>query len=435
MIFLAPWAGARSDALGTRVPTLRITTLIAVGATLGMAAGPVTMTLILLGIGLVGFNVGSVVYDALLVDVSTTENRGRISGLGVGIGYIGSFIGLGIGVVTLTVLGWSFAATFKALALAFLIFALPAFFFIKEREGVEATPAPRLRDIVSRLVSSWNRARHYDGMVRFLVSRFLYTDAINTLIGGFLTIFVIQELGLDDSFVTQLLAVAVTAAVIGALVAGRFVESHGPLRVLRAALLMWMVAIASGIAAAVSGLTGLAWVIGPLGGVALGSTWTADRVLMTRISPPRHLGEFYGLYATVGRFATILGPLDLGPDRRRARLGATGGDGRPDPVHCHRLDGPAPRGRLRTELAARRPSAAQRKPRSPLIRCCSTAYGIGRSLTSLGPRTRRRPISANQVSLAKAHGQARIPTLAPMIPPTTAPRELPPTLAACSMGM
>ena len=30
---------------------------------------------------------------------------------------------------------------------------------------------------------------------------------------------------------------------------------------------------------------------------------------MTRLSPQKHLGEFYGLYSTIGRFATILGPL------------------------------------------------------------------------------------------------------------------------------
>jgi len=52
--------------------------------------------------------------------------------------------------------------------------------------------------------------------------------------------------------------------------------------------------------------------LGGLGGLALGATWAADRVYMQRISPPRYLGEFYGLYATVGRFATLLGPLVWG---------------------------------------------------------------------------------------------------------------------------
>ena len=73
--------------------------------------------------------------------------------------------------------------------------------------------------------------------------------------------------------------------------------------------MLWMMALTAGIAAAVSGQTSLTWVIGPVGGIALGATWSADRVVMTRVSPPRYLGEFYGLYATVGRFATIAGPL------------------------------------------------------------------------------------------------------------------------------
>jgi len=32
-------------------------------------------------------------------------------------------------------------------------------------------------------------------------------------------------------------------------------------------------------------------------------------VVMTGLSPPERVGEFYGLYATVGRFAAVLGPL------------------------------------------------------------------------------------------------------------------------------
>lgn len=309
VVFLAPWVGARSDVKGTRVPALRTTTLIAVAATAMLATGPVALTLVMLWVAVIAVNTGSVVYDALLVDVSTQATRGRISGLGVGVGYLGSFIGVGIGVVTLEVLAWTHAATFRVIALAFLAFAIPAFLFIDERGGRADDPLPHIRDVARRLIHSWRTATRYEGVTRFLVGRFFYTDAINTLIGGFLAIFVLQELELDRSFFTTLMIVAITAAIFGGLGAGWFIERFGPLRVLRLVLILWMVAMASGIAAAVTGLTDLAWIIGPLGGIALGATWASDRVVMTRVSPPRHLGEFYGLYATVGRFATIAGPL------------------------------------------------------------------------------------------------------------------------------
>ena len=309
VIFIAPWAGARSDVRGARVPTLIATTLIAVTCTALLATGPLPLTLVLLWVAIVAVNTGSVVYDALLVDVSTLENRGWVSGLGVGVGYVGSFIGVGIGIVTLSVFEWSYAATFRTIAAAFLAFALPSFFFITERSSPSKVPMPGLSDVMARIVTSWRMARGYEGVTRFLVGRFLYTDAINTLITGYLAFFVIDELGLERSMFELLLIVAIASAIVGGLVAGRFVERAGPMRVLRAVLVMWIVALASGITAAVSGLTNLAWAIGPVGGIALGATWASDRVVMTRVSPPSHLGEFYGLYGTVARFATIVGPV------------------------------------------------------------------------------------------------------------------------------
>jgi UMF1 family MFS transporter len=309
VIFLAPWAGARSDVLGRRVPTLAATTVLAVIATSLLAIGPVWMTLAVLWMAVVSVNTGSVVYDALLVDVSTEKTRGRVSGWGIGVGYIGSFIGLGLGLLALDVLDWGYPGAFRLIAVSFLVFAIPSFLFIHERPGVAGVPLPTVRDIAHRLAHSWRKASEYESVIPFLVGRFFYTDAINTLIGGFLAIFVIDELGLDRGFFTTLMGIAITAAVFGGIGAGPLIERWGPLRVLRTVLLGWIVAIAAGVVAAITGITGIAWVIGPMGGFALGATWASDRVVMIRVSPPRHLGEFYGLYATVGRFATIGGPL------------------------------------------------------------------------------------------------------------------------------
>jgi UMF1 family MFS transporter len=73
------------------------------------------------------------------------------------------------------------------------------------------------------------------------------------------------------------------------------------------ALLMW-----AGVFAAAMFTTDpfiFQWVIAPVAGIALGSTWTAARTMMIELSPPERLGEFLGLYNLTGKFSAVLGPL------------------------------------------------------------------------------------------------------------------------------
>lgn len=308
VIVLSPWIGARSDHRGPRARYLLPATLLAVTPTFFLATAPPFASLALYSLALVGFNLGSVVYDAMLPDVSTPQNIGRVSGLGIAVGYLGSLAAWAIGKILLDSHGYP--AVFRTIAVAFLAFALPAFFLVRERPRAPVPgPLPRMTGSLRRLIEAWRRTRRYRGVTRFLVGRFFYTDAVNTLIAGFLTIYAIEEVGFSHAQVQDLLIVAIAGSVIGGFAGGRLVDVVGPRRLLHWTLHLWVVAFAVGIAAGATGSQALAWPLGALGGLALGSTWAADRVYMQRISPPRHLGEFYGLYATVGRFATILGPL------------------------------------------------------------------------------------------------------------------------------
>lgn len=308
VIVLGPWIGARSDHHGPRARYLVPATLLAVTPTLFLATASPAWSLALYGLALVGFNLGVVVYDAMLPDVSTPANIGRVSGVGIAVGYLGSLVAWGIGKIFLDPYGYP--AVFRAIAVCFLVFALPSFFFVKERpRAATPGPAPRLASSLRRLAEAWRCTRQYRGVTRFLVGRFFYTDAVNTLISGFLTIYAIEEFGFSDAQVQDLLIVAIAGSILGGFAGGRLVDKVGPRRLLHWALHTWVVAFVVGIAAGATGWPSLGWPLGVLGGVALGATWAADRVYMQRISPPRRLGEFYGLYATVGRFATILGPL------------------------------------------------------------------------------------------------------------------------------
>ena len=305
---LGPWVGARSDGSQGKKPILLITTMICIIATFLLGTFNVNISVLFFIVSLIGFNLGSVVYDALLISVSNPENRGSISGLGVAFGYVGSLLGFGVATV-LQNLGYSYVEIFRSVAIMFLIFSLPAFLFIKEKKVSDQKSTIKITESISLVIKSWKHSTQYTGLTRFLIGRFFYADAINTLISGLLAVYLVEEVGLSPSESQNLLGLAIIISIIGGYVYGKAADKYGPRKLTLISLICWMLSLSIAIIATEFDQLWLSYVTGVLGGFNIGGIFAVDRVFMTRLSPEKHLGEFYGLYSTVGRFATILGPL------------------------------------------------------------------------------------------------------------------------------
>ena len=305
---LGPWIGRKSDSSQGKKRILLLMTVICIISTFLLGTFSVETSVLLFIFSLIGFNLGSVVYDALLVSVSNEENRGKISGLGVAFGYTGSLIGFGVATL-LQNMGYSYIEIFKSVAILFLLFSLPAFFFIEEKITTDKKIKINILNSLSIVINSWKHSRQYKGLTRFLVGRFFYADAINTLISGLLAVYLVEEVGLTPADSQSILALAIVVSIIGGYIFGKAADLYGPRKLILISITCWMISLSLAIIATEFNQLWLIYVTGVLGGFNIGGIFAVDRVFMTRLSPEKHLGEFYGLYSTVGRFATILGPI------------------------------------------------------------------------------------------------------------------------------
>jgi UMF1 family MFS transporter len=208
---------------------------------------------------------------------------------------------------------------FSLIALAFLVFAIPCFLFVKERGNATPGKVFDLKVIAQsarQTVKTLREGEQYPGLVRFLVGRVFYTDAINTVI-SIMTLYAVnvavsvgQTEAAAEKTAQLIMMSAITFAVIGGFMWGRIVDKIGPKRTLDIVLLLWVIDFSLAAALGIFSLPlNVLWVVGGLAGVALGGIWSADRPLMLRLTPPHRVGEFYGLYGMVGRFSAITGPI------------------------------------------------------------------------------------------------------------------------------
>src|SRR5215471_13380990 len=297
MFCLSPLLGAMTDRARKRMPFLVWATIICCAATALFARGPFALSALLYVIANGAYQAGVQFYDSLLPEVTTEENRGRINGIAIGLGYIGSYIAVGAGLLmTSKTHEFPFANYFLFVGVAFLALAIPCFVFVRERGNDNPRPiftydavAESLRQTITTLKSG----HQYPGLLRFLVGRAFYTDAINTVI-VFMSLYTVNvaiSTGLTKETGEQkaqlVLMSAITAAIVGGIAWGFVVDKLGPKRTLDIVLCGW---IATFIMAASIGFLHLpiVWlfIVACIAGVCLGGTWASDRPLMLRLTPP-----------------------------------------------------------------------------------------------------------------------------------------------------
>ena len=300
---LSPAIGALSDRSGRRLPWLFGFTALAIVPSIAIPFVPPVAGVLLFCIANFGYQSALIHYDASIRLVSTPANRGWVSGLGNGLGYVGTILIGGI-ILFGDLAVWQ---VFVVAPLLFALLSLPIFLVLKETPTVRPEAAVGILPLRATLRTIRELDR-YPGLRRFLLARFFYTDALNTVI-VVMAVFAVQAVGFSEAEANYVLVALASTAVVGGLVLGRLTDRIGPKRTLWIVLTLWAI----GLLIATLAIAPLPFILaGIVIGFGFGGLSGSDRVLMLRLSPADRLGEFYGLYGLVGKGSQVIGGILYG---------------------------------------------------------------------------------------------------------------------------
>jgi UMF1 family MFS transporter len=320
---LAPVTGQRADAGGRRKRSLGIWTALTVLSMVGLfwvrdEYQYLWLGLLLMGLGSIFFEFASVSYNAMLHQVSTPANIGRVSAFGWAMGYFGGialllicYVGfiapdvgwfgvtgdLSIRVVALVAAAWFALSAIPVLLSVPEIPGLPA----AKRVGFVASYGVLFRDL--KLLYRTNPHTVY-----FLGASALFRDGLAAVF-TFGAVLAVTVYGINSADVLIFGVAANVVSAIGALTAGRIDDRIGPKFVIVTSLVGML--IAGGILLFVSGPT-MFWIFGLILCLFVGPAQSSSRTFLARLAPVGKEGQLFGLYATTGRAVSFLAPTLFG---------------------------------------------------------------------------------------------------------------------------
>jgi UMF1 family MFS transporter len=284
-----------------------------------------------------------VVYDAILPEIATPDERDDVSSKGWAAGYLGGglLLALNLGLVTgHDAVGlsseWAVRLSLLSAGVWWAAFTFVPYLRLKDRpagsrpagvagaaesdqvlHGDDAVtperhepPGELVRASFGQLRATLRHARGYPHTLLFLVAYLFFNDGIQTVISA-ATIFGQEELGLEQNQLIITILLVQFVAFGGALLFGRAARRVGARRMIFAGLVLWCLVVALGYPLPAGNFLlflGLAFFIG----IVLGGTQALSRSLYSQMIPRGREAEYFSLYQCCERGTSWFGTLVFG---------------------------------------------------------------------------------------------------------------------------
>ncbi len=258
-----------------------------------------------------GFNSANVFYDAFLPEISKQADIGKVSGYGWALGYVGGLLSLLVSLALINLVTKSHnlnvRLVFPMIAVHFFVFSLITFFWLREvRKPSKRTNYYRVA--YQRIAYSLRNIRRLPELMKYLVSHFIYNDGITTVI-VFASIYGIERFGMSMQNMIIYFILAQFTSIIGAAFFGWLSDKYNVKMSLSLSIMIWIVVV---IWAFFCSSALEYYFVGLLAGLAIGSSQSNSRTMLSVLTPKDKQAEFFGFYTLTGRMSSIIGPILYG---------------------------------------------------------------------------------------------------------------------------
>ncbi len=312
----APFMGAIADYSGAKKRFLFAFTALSVvftGLLFFTQKGTILMAVIFFLLAEIGYRAAQVFYDALLPEIATQEEMGRIAGTGWAVGSAGGIVILLLILPPILLTKNNLLvvrSTLIVTAVFFGLASLPIFLWLKERAQGKHLPVGEnyLSIALKQLKETVQTASGFKEFLKFMLAFLIYNEGViialdfAAILGAVL--FGIEQTGLIIFFI-----LVQATNVVGALFFGNLQDRIGGKPALTLSIFLMVACV---IALYLSKTQVQFFIIGALVGVAMAGIQSVSRAMVATFSPPGKSAEFFGFFALTGRTASFIGPAIFG---------------------------------------------------------------------------------------------------------------------------